>query len=71
MKTTFEAHLVPTRHETAHPFSLRWDGERFREGFGFDAVEFDSREEAQAILDEHGQDAVGLIPTVVEVTEEE
>ena len=67
MNAIYEAHLVPTHPNTAHAFPLRWDGEKFREGHGFDAELFQTREDAQAILDRHAEGASGLTPTVVEI----
>lgn len=66
----YEAHLIPTHPTTAHAFPLRWDGEKFREGFRFDAEVFPTREEAQAVLDRHADGAVGLTPTVIEIDPE-
>ena len=49
----YEARLVPKSSTTAHSAPLRWDGEKFREGFGFDAELFDTRNQAREILRGH------------------
>lgn len=49
----YEARLVPTNPTTAHSAPLRWDGEKFGEGFGFDAELFDTRNQAREILRGH------------------
>lgn len=67
----YEAHLVPTSPTTAHAAPLRWDGERFREGYSFDAEAFDAPEQAEQVLNREAADAKGFIPTVAEITDAE
>ncbi len=60
----YQAHLISHPKHSNQSMPLRWDGEKFREGFKFDAEDFNTPYEAQAILREHGKNDINLIPVV-------